>query len=571
MGFTRRRSDRPDQARFRLGSNLEHLESRVLLATSPRRNSSSTPSDLPARTISHFSPPIRNNHPIGTGDRQLSFLDNDGKVVSGKDRKGDEYTITVHGPGVAIVTDATPNDGVLDDDIDTIQLVGTDLNNAFSPARSCRLSGAHRRHGVVQPPVQPRGWPRSSSTASRWRRRSPDRRDARRHRTRAILLRAGSGSPSSTTSWRRSTWRLPTAVQYHDRRGAGRAEDSARRHLQHRLQQAAARIPTAPQRRRRSTSWSTARSGASRSSRPPRRRSTRISAGLPDGLDHRSTAIQALGIDRLKVVGSARNLTASRTGALFRTRLRRHEPHRPRRLRRQRRRPRARRHGPIGRLRFARGLGDPTVRARRQPHSARPRRPSDTRARADRRPGHGQRYPPLEAGPRQPGLADGGRLRLRPAAPAGEHPVLLEAGQRLYLGDLASAGSIGEVTVVGDAANSEIKSGFDYPSFVAGLEGTRAGSRIGPFRYRGDLVDGVISATYRPVERVYGTRPTSPDTAQSGVTWRQRCETGRSPRSATAARASSPARRLSAPARGGPVRRVSHHLGSLIAAGRLPM
>ena len=131
MGFTRRRSDRPDQARFRLGSNLEHLESRALLATSSSFHSFYTPSDLPPRTISHGSPPIRINHPIGSGDRQLSFLDNDGKVVTGKDRAGNEYTITVHGPGVVIVTDATPNDGILDDDIDTIQLVGTSLTDTY--------------------------------------------------------------------------------------------------------------------------------------------------------------------------------------------------------------------------------------------------------------------------------------------------------------------------------------------------------------------------------------------------------------------------------------------------------
>lgn len=44
---------------------------------------------------------------------------------------GNQWTITVHGPGYAIVTDTTPNDGALDDDIDTIQIVGSNINSTF--------------------------------------------------------------------------------------------------------------------------------------------------------------------------------------------------------------------------------------------------------------------------------------------------------------------------------------------------------------------------------------------------------------------------------------------------------
>ena len=57
---------------------------------------------------------------------------NNGKIVSGTDREGDLWTITVHGPGRVIVTDTTPNDGVLNDDINTIQLVGTNLTTTFT-------------------------------------------------------------------------------------------------------------------------------------------------------------------------------------------------------------------------------------------------------------------------------------------------------------------------------------------------------------------------------------------------------------------------------------------------------
>ena len=49
--------------------------------------------------------------------------------------------------------------------------------------------------------------------------------------------------------------------------------------------------------------------------------------------------------------------------------------------------------------------------------------------------------------------------------------------------------------VVGDSVNSEIKSGFHYPSFAAGLEGTRAPSTIGPLRQNGNL-DGTCLGKY---------------------------------------------------------------------------
>ena len=132
MRFARRRSDRPDPALSlgRPGSSLEALESRELLSGDSGVHLY-MPTDLPPRTIQHETASVAVNHPLTTGPRQLSFLDNDGKVLTGKDRQGDEWSITVHGPGAVIVTDATPNDGILDDDIDTIQLVGTDINQTF--------------------------------------------------------------------------------------------------------------------------------------------------------------------------------------------------------------------------------------------------------------------------------------------------------------------------------------------------------------------------------------------------------------------------------------------------------
>ena len=39
---------------------------------------------------------------------------------------------------------------------------------------------------------------------------------------------------------------------------------------------------------------------------------------------------------------------------------------------------------------------------------------------------------------------------------------------------VTTSGSIGQVHIVGTQLNSEIKTGFDYSSYLAGLEGTRA-------------------------------------------------------------------------------------------------
>ena len=128
MKSEQRRSARPDPARRRLRSNLEVLEGRRLLSQSPYPPvngiliADSSPATNPGPV-----PPAQIAHPIGSSASALATVEagNSGKVISGEDRQGNRYTITVKGPGYAIVTDTTPNDGVLDDDIDTITLIGT--------------------------------------------------------------------------------------------------------------------------------------------------------------------------------------------------------------------------------------------------------------------------------------------------------------------------------------------------------------------------------------------------------------------------------------------------------------
>ena len=126
MSSKRRRSSRPDPARFRLGSNLEALESRQLLTQSPYLSINNYPlTNFPTAKDPGRVPAAQISHPIGTDPAILATYQNEGKDLTGEDRQGNRWHLTLTGPGQIIVTDATPNDGVLDDDLNTITLVGT--------------------------------------------------------------------------------------------------------------------------------------------------------------------------------------------------------------------------------------------------------------------------------------------------------------------------------------------------------------------------------------------------------------------------------------------------------------
>ena len=126
MRCTRRRSGRSESDRRRHVAQPESLESRIVLSSAlPSYLAPWIPSDLPVQNpITHQKEMISaaSLHP---NNPNSPLYTNEGKIVSGTDRAGDIWTITVHGPGKVIVTDTTPNDGALDDDINTIQLVGT--------------------------------------------------------------------------------------------------------------------------------------------------------------------------------------------------------------------------------------------------------------------------------------------------------------------------------------------------------------------------------------------------------------------------------------------------------------
>jgi hypothetical protein len=90
-------------------------------------------------------------------------------------------------------------------------------------------------------------------------------------------------------------------------------------------------------------------------------------------------------------------------------------------------------------------------------------------------------------------------------------------GQALTNSSITTDGTINSVKVTGSQLNSEIKTGFNYASYVAGLEGTRSASRIARLKQRGDLINSVNSATFRPaLNTTTGQRLYSYATGQAG-------------------------------------------------------
>jgi hypothetical protein len=131
MSSKRRRSARLDPARYRLWSNLEALETRQLLTQSPYLATNNYPLSDNTPTYSPGSVPVTGpSHPIGTDPAVLATYQNEGKDITGEDRQGNRYHLVLKGPGEIIVTDTSPNDGALDDNIDTITLVGTSLTKS---------------------------------------------------------------------------------------------------------------------------------------------------------------------------------------------------------------------------------------------------------------------------------------------------------------------------------------------------------------------------------------------------------------------------------------------------------
>ncbi len=236
------------------------------------------------------------------------------------------------------------------------------------------------------------------------------------------------------------------------------------------------------------------------------------------------TAIRATGIDHLKVVGTARNLTASRAGTPFVAQNGANSP------------PTTTAStsvfnsgfsglnhlgtaefggtadavgldvsgGKIGTVKFLRGLGDQT---------GDPLNPTQygTNSAQAGYPSRGLLGGLVVAKKIGKVVVGASNLTLLTSTnPADQldatrgQKYFAKAGSALVNAAITSSGSIGSVHVVGDSQSSEIAAGYDYKSYADGLEPVRAASQIKSYKQRGDLIDSVVSASYRPNDQIYG-------------------------------------------------------------------
>ncbi|GAC1463968.1 MAG: hypothetical protein NVSMB9_02090 [Isosphaeraceae bacterium] len=522
MRFNRRQSD---SARNRLGSSLETLEGRVLLSRDTYRLFSQyAPGDLSVyNPITHEPSPYSVKHQLlSNPGTQNSLLGNEGKIVSGKNRQGDEWTITVHGPGTVIVTDTTPNDGSLNDSIDTIQLINTDINQTYvtgsvvgsfrvptagtvdfnrliatTGVRSVILNGFNLNQTIA-----PLRGPNNLNTGVYL---LGGVRELSFHDILAPVDRATRDAAVNVVIGDPST---PLQVE-------------PKIHVDHIFTTVfnsltvgvPANVPvTTP-------SVNIIVNGGIRSLDFISTTQQTIAPSQqfqfsPVATTGR-TAVQATSIYTLNVAGAATNFTASRSSAPFANGFsglsRLHKAH----FRGPTDAVGLDVNGPIDILQYDKGISNPTNLF------------LGTTSTGAQVPATSYGIPADQTSFAGAGLVGGqvtatriGSLTVRPANTVYQIPSnpdfvqIFRQGNTAYIprpGNaltnalIVSSGDIGRVHIKGDAVNSEIKSGFHYPSYAAGLEGTRAPSRISRLRHEGNLTNSVTSATYRPYLHYYGT------------------------------------------------------------------
>jgi hypothetical protein len=517
LGFWRRRPDRQKPRRAQVRSTVEALEGRQLM-NADGANPLYVPSLLvPARTKTD-TPPLYYNHPIGTPARQLSFLDNDGKILTGKDRDGDEWQITVHGPGAVIVTDVTPNDGALDDEINTIQLVGTDPHRTQVTGQTT-ASARVITDGVV----------RFNHLISE-------------NGVKSIVLngftlaRTLDATEEDQVNNEGPEIYLPSGVrllQFHDIEAPidtalndqpidiviGRPNSPLRVRPTIRLDSIFNTVfdssvvfnpPGTPQTTPTvnilvngelhglemvsSTSFPITPAG--------------VQAAFPVSSTTGRTAVRALGIGKVKAVGSLRNTTFSRAEQPFQNSL--SGLNRLRRLEvggvtdglgvdvsR----------GRIGHVKLIRGLGDPTGALTGGINLGVPEDQWGNAAFGNLGGViYGRRLRSLKAGPANTVLQSVQDPDYAQQRRTNSTLYFSRPGRAMTNAAVVTDGSATHVTIVGDLQGSEIKTGANYPSFVAGLEPVRAPSRIKPIRVKGSLINSDVTSTYRTgPNREYGT------------------------------------------------------------------
>jgi hypothetical protein len=515
MSVNRQRSDRGRHRRF---SEPEVLEARQVLSSGvPVYQSPWIPSDqLVTNPITHQRELFQGSSLVNQFNPNSPGLSNQGKVVSGTDRAGDKWIITVHGPGQVIVTDTTPNDGALDDDINTIQLINTSPRTTYVtgnviPSNLEQTSEIVLFNQLISvtgvKSIELNGFDLSAAITPSVTTQT------------GIFLFGGVGVLSFNgvdATIDTSVNPAPYPIQIGLASTPLKVQPSIYINSITNMvfDSTATTIPTAPLT---TPTVQIVVNGAIRNFDIISATGGTVPAGFqfefPVVGTTGRTAVQATAIGNLKVVGSARNFTASRALQAFASS------------------GSGLAHlnkatfggnadavgldvkGKIGKLTFKRGLGNPAGVF------------TATSSNGLLLPSTTYGTPPGSTGYPAAGLSGGtikarkiGKLRVGPAnslVQTAQNPLyvqLQEQGFTTYVASpgysltnavITTTGSIGAVQVRGTQLNSEVKTGFDYSAYLAGLQGTRGASHIAALKQKGDLVNSVASASFIPANNHY--------------------------------------------------------------------
>jgi hypothetical protein len=527
LGFGRR-DEQPRRVRTGRRSKVgavESLESRQLLSTTGGNGDLYHAQVLNQVTRSTTTPAVHATSTTDLTAAQLATLNNEGKVVSGRDRDGDEWQITVHGPGTVIVTDATPLDGALDDDIVTIQLVNTSLQKTV--VTGTVVASSHEYHeGVVlfQNLVALDGVKSIELNGFSLSRTELVGEDEVANEGDEVYLPGGVGllsfgdiiapidSSAGDSSFDIVIGRPSSPLTVRPKIRLGSVFNSV---VGGTIIPDADTIQTTP-------TVNLLVNGEIASLQMVSATGFANTEGylqyvLPNVQTTGRTAIRATGIGDVSVTGSLRNTTLSRGSQPFSSGLSGLDKLRSLRVggvtdglgvdvsR-----------GSIGKVVLKRGLGDPTGAIDSDVTLG---TPSGVYGNAAYGLMGGQivaqRLQSLKAGAANHYLDVAQNPNDRQLDTTNWTKYYPRLGRSLTNAAVVIDRSIGELTVEGDAQSTEINAGTNYASIKAGLEGARTASQIGRIHWRGNLVDSVVTATYRPgLDKTYTIR--SQDTPGPG-------------------------------------------------------
>jgi hypothetical protein len=521
MSLPRMRSSRSERSRIerRLICKPDVLEARwVLQAGIPNYQSPWIPSDLLVTN------PITKERELFLAKEQVNpynfnsqGFSNQGKVVSGTDRAGDKWVITVHGPGYVVVTDTTPNDGVLDDDINTIQLVNTSPKTTYVtgnviPSNLVQTTGDILFNELIAvsgvESIELNGFDLSSLVTPQVT------------STTGVFLFGGVGTLSFNSIDAQidtSVNPAPFPIEIGTANTPLKQQPSIYLNNITNLvfDSASTTIPTTPVT---TPTVDITINGVLRNFDIVSATQGSVPAGFqfefPQVGTTGRTAIQATAINKLTVHGSAKNFTVSRAPVPFSS-----EDSGIGYLHKATFGGNADAvgldvKGKIGKLTFKKGLGNPAGVFTATSSSSGLLLPSTVYG-----------TPPGTTGYPAAGLSGGtirarsiGKLTVKPAnvfVETATNPDFVQLGIQGYPtyavtpGNsitnalVITSGSIGSVNVQGTELNSEVKTGFDYTAYLAGLEGTRGASQIARLKLRGDQINSVSSASFRPANNHY--------------------------------------------------------------------